>query len=222
MNRVSVAAIAAALLFTVPGVADAQRRNPHPAGGNYQAPPPREPRTPAPPPEAATPATPITPADQSAQTAPATPPAQTAQAAPPAQPGVYTDAQLTSFVAASGEIEPLTQSLSTATPEARTAAIAQIRASLQSHGLDGATYNAIATSMQTDTALAARVNGLRTAPPTATASTTAPNAAGATSTATPPAATAQATPPASATASTATTPPRTASMSTPMVTPPPG
>jgi hypothetical protein len=87
-------------------------------------------------------------------TAPAAP-------APPAEPGSFTDAQLSNFLAASTEIQPLTTNLSTATPDQRTGITTQIRAALQRHNIDGATYNAIATAAQSDTALAARINGLR-------------------------------------------------------------
>jgi hypothetical protein len=84
-----------------------------------------------------------------------------AQAATPATPGVYTDAQLSNFVAASTEIQPLTTNINTATPEQRAQITTQIRASLQRHNIDSATYNAIAVAAQTDTTLAARINGMR-------------------------------------------------------------
>jgi hypothetical protein len=75
----------------------------------------------------------------------------------------YTDAQLTAFVAASAEVQPLTESLAAATPEARTATTAQIGAALERHNISAAAYNDIATRAQTDTALAGRINTLRQA-----------------------------------------------------------
>jgi len=92
---------------------------------------------------------------QSAQAT--TPPAATT----PATPGVYTDAQLRSFVTASAEIDPLNRQLATATGEQRTAIVGQIRASLERNAIDSATYNAIAAQAQTDTALATRIASLR-------------------------------------------------------------
>lgn len=84
----------------------------------------------------------------------------TAQAETPAQPATYTDEQLRHFVAAATEIQPITQSLQTATPEQRTAAAEQLRAILTRHNLDGATYNAIAAQAQSDPAFAARITAL--------------------------------------------------------------
>ena len=92
---------------------------------------------------------------QSAQAT--TPPAATT----PATPGTYTDAQLRSFVTASAEIDPLNRQLATATGEQRAAIVGQIRASLERNTIDSATYNAIASQAQTDTALAARIAALR-------------------------------------------------------------
>ena len=89
---------------------------------------------------------------------PAAPPAATA---PSATASTYTDAQLSAFAAASTEIQPLTPGLATATPEARTQTTAQIRAALARHNIDSATYNSIAQSAQTDTALAERIASLR-------------------------------------------------------------
>ena len=97
---------------------------------------------------------------QSAQT---TTPQAAQPTTPPAQPASYTDAQLRSFAAAALEIQPITQTLPTATPEQRTAAADQIRAILTRHNLDGATYNAIAAQAQADPAFAARIVAL--APP---------------------------------------------------------
>ncbi|GAM97713.1 hypothetical protein U91I_01340 [alpha proteobacterium U9-1i] len=93
-----------------------------------------------------------------AQSQPASPPAAQSGAT-----AAYTDAQLSAFVAASAEVQPLTESLAGATPEARTATTAQIGAALTRHNISAADYNSIATSAQTDTALAARINTLRQA-----------------------------------------------------------
>jgi hypothetical protein len=73
----------------------------------------------------------------------------------------YTDEQLRAFVAASVEVQPLTEGLAAATPEARTATTAQIGAALERHSISAAAYNDIATRAQSDTALAARINTLR-------------------------------------------------------------
>lgn len=73
----------------------------------------------------------------------------------------FTDAQVQSFAAASLEIDPINRTLATA-PEAQRAQAAQrIRDILQRNNLDGATYNAIATRAQTDTALQARITAAR-------------------------------------------------------------
>jgi hypothetical protein len=82
----------------------------------------------------------------------------------------FTDAQVTAFAAASTEIDPISQRLANATEAQRAEGATQIRAILQRHSLDAATYNAIATQAQTDTALQARINAARgsTAAPTAT------------------------------------------------------
>jgi hypothetical protein len=74
----------------------------------------------------------------------------------------FTDAQVTAFAAASTEIDPISQRLANATEAQRTEGATQIRAILQRHSLDAATYNAIATQAQTDTALQARINAART------------------------------------------------------------
>jgi hypothetical protein len=55
--------------------------------------------------------------------------------------------------------------LASATPEQREQIAAQIRASLARHGLDLATYNAIVQQVQTDAALQARLQALRTTTP---------------------------------------------------------
>lgn len=90
-----------------------------------------------------------------------TPPPAVAPTPAPTQPGVYTDAQLRSFVAASQQIEPISQSLATATPEQRTAATAQIRTILQTNNITADQYNAIATQARTDAELSARITALQ-------------------------------------------------------------
>ena len=95
----------------------------------------------------------------------AAPAAQTQAAPEPASgasAGAYSDAQLEAFVAAATQINPIAQGLPTATPEQRTAAAEQIRGILAANNLDANTYNAIASSAQTDTALAARIAALQT------------------------------------------------------------
>jgi hypothetical protein len=80
-----------------------------------------------------------------------------------AAPASFTDAQLQSFAAASVAIDPINRSLlQGATPEAQAQAATQIRALLEQHGLDGATYNAIAAAAQADPALAQRIASLQT------------------------------------------------------------
>lgn len=74
----------------------------------------------------------------------------------------YSDAQLQSFLAAAQEINPIAQTLPTATPEQRTQAAEQIRAILTRNNLDADTYNAIASQAQTDAALSARLAALQT------------------------------------------------------------
>lgn len=99
----------------------------------------------------------------SAQTA--TPaPAQQAQAAPapatPMTPTTFTDDQLRSFSRAAVEIDPISRTLSTATPEQQATATTQIRAILARNNLDGATYNAIAAQAQRDPTFAQRIASL--------------------------------------------------------------
>ena len=77
------------------------------------------------------------------------------------QPDTFSDANLRAFAAASTEIEPINRTLTSATPEQRTAAAGQIRAILARHNLDGATYNAIASRAQSDPAFAERIRALR-------------------------------------------------------------
>lgn len=82
-----------------------------------------------------------------------------------AQPNTFSDQTLRSFAAASIEIDPISRGLATATPEQRTQATEQIRQILQRNNLDSATYNAIASRAQADTAFAARIAQLNTANP---------------------------------------------------------
>jgi hypothetical protein len=109
---------------------------------------------------------PTTPAPSTEPTAPeqtpAQPPSEAAQD-PTSQTSSYSDAQLRSFVEASEEVQPLTQGLAEATPDVRARNTEAIRAALQRHGLDGQTYNNIATAAQSDSALAARIASLQQA-----------------------------------------------------------
>jgi len=83
------------------------------------------------------------------------------------QPDTFGDDSLLAFARASIEIQPITDSLATATPEQRTQATEQIRQILERNNLDSATYNAIAARAQSDQALAARIQDLhRQAPGT--------------------------------------------------------
>jgi hypothetical protein len=84
----------------------------------------------------------------------------------------FTDAQLQSFIAASTEINPLSQSLAAAPADQQQVIAAQIRAVLQSHNLSIEAYNGIAAQAQSDPALAARINAL--AAPAAPADATTP------------------------------------------------
>ncbi|MGD9966099.1 MAG: DUF4168 domain-containing protein [Hyphomonadaceae bacterium] len=81
------------------------------------------------------------------------------------QPDTFTDATLRAFAAASVDIEPITRTLATATPEQRTQATEQIRQILQRNNLDSATYNAIAARAQSDSTFAARIAALHQANP---------------------------------------------------------
>jgi hypothetical protein len=67
---------------------------------------------------------------------------------------------LRAFAAASVEIDPISRTLASQTPEQRTAATEQIRQILQRNNLDSATYNAIASRAQADPALASRIASL--------------------------------------------------------------
>ncbi|MGE3142925.1 MAG: DUF4168 domain-containing protein [Hyphomonadaceae bacterium] len=74
----------------------------------------------------------------------------------------YTDAQLQAFAAASAEMQPIQQRPNASTdPQA----LADMRAVLERHHLDSATYNAIAQRMRADSTFAARVAALRTNTP---------------------------------------------------------
>jgi hypothetical protein len=83
-----------------------------------------------------------------------------------AAPGAatYSDAQLRSFAEASMEINPIASTLSTATPEQRSAAAEQILGILQRNNLDAATYNAIASRAQSDPSFAERIRSVMTSP----------------------------------------------------------
>jgi len=78
----------------------------------------------------------------------------------PATPTTFTDAQLTSFAAAAMEIDPISRSVATQTPEQRAASADQIRQILARNNLDSATYNAIAARAQADPTFAARIASL--------------------------------------------------------------
>lgn len=78
----------------------------------------------------------------------------------PAAPTTFTDAQLRSFAAAAIEIDPISRSVATQTPEQRAASTEQIRAILARNNLDSATYNAIAARAQADPTLASRIASL--------------------------------------------------------------
>lgn len=113
-------------------------------------------------PATSTPAPATTPSTQAQTATPA--PTQQAQATPapttPVAPTTYTDEQLRSFARAAIEIDPISRTLANATPEQTTAATEQIRQILARNNIDSATYNAIASRAQTDTALAQRIAAL--------------------------------------------------------------
>lgn len=73
----------------------------------------------------------------------------------------FTDAQLRAYVAAKNEIEPLQAGLASQTPEQQRQTTAQIAAVLQRHGIEAATFNAIARTANQDRAFAARLAGLQ-------------------------------------------------------------
>lgn len=95
---------------------------------------------------------------QTAENAAPTPPSAQAQ---PQQPGTFTDGQLRSFAAARAEIEPISATYESLTPEQRTQATAHIVAIQQRHGLDATTYAAIASAARNDQALANRLASLQ-------------------------------------------------------------
>lgn len=76
------------------------------------------------------------------------------------QPDTFGDESLRAFARASIEIQPLTNSLATATPEQQAQVTEQIRQILDRNNLDSATYNAIAQRAQADPAFASRVQEL--------------------------------------------------------------
>lgn len=73
----------------------------------------------------------------------------------------FSDTQVAAFAAASVEIDPVARELATASDTERAEGAEQIRQILDRHGLDGATYNAIATAAQTDPDLQQRINAER-------------------------------------------------------------
>lgn len=77
-----------------------------------------------------------------------------------AQPDTFSDQTLNAFAAASIEIDPITQTLATATPEQQAQATEQIRQILARNSIDSATYNAIASRAQADAAFAERIQVL--------------------------------------------------------------
>jgi hypothetical protein len=77
----------------------------------------------------------------------------------------FTDAQLQAFATASAEIDPITRSLATATPEQRDQAAVQIRAILARNNITFDAYNGIAAQAQSDDQLAARIAALSAAQP---------------------------------------------------------
>jgi len=125
------------------------------------------------------------PSTETAQAEPATPPAEPATAGAATGASVeYTDAQLRGFVAASTAIRAAQPAAGAQpTPDQ----VAQIRAALESNGLDRDTYNAIATRMRTDAAFNTRVESLRNASggASASSSTMTPSSSATTSSTTP-------------------------------------
>lgn len=80
--------------------------------------------------------------------------------AQPAQQA-FTDAQVRAYVAASEEIEPISERVAEMTPEQRLQATAQIRGVLQRHGLTGDEYAAIDAQAGADAGLAQRIAAVR-------------------------------------------------------------
>jgi hypothetical protein len=103
----------------------------------------------------------------STQTQTATPaPRQEAQTpAASAAPATFTDDQLRSFAHAAVEIDPISRTLSAATPAQQATATEQIRQILMRNNLDGATYNAIAAQAQRDPAFASQIASLNRTDP---------------------------------------------------------
>ncbi len=73
----------------------------------------------------------------------------------------FSDAQVASFAAASVEIDPVARDLANASETEQAEGAEHIRQILDRHGLDGATYTAIATTAQTDPDLQQRINAER-------------------------------------------------------------
>lgn len=91
--------------------------------------------------------------------------AQATHSPPAAQAAAasYTDAQLNAFIAASLEVQPLTERLPGQTSAQQAQTSAEISAALQRHAITSTTYNEIARRAQTDETLTARINMLREA-----------------------------------------------------------
>lgn len=77
-----------------------------------------------------------------------------------AQPDTFSDESLRAFAAASLEIDPISRTLATGTPEQQAQATEQIRQILLRNNLDSASYNAIAARAQADATFAARIQQL--------------------------------------------------------------
>lgn len=76
-------------------------------------------------------------------------------------PAASTDAELRAYLAARGEIEPITARYASMSAEERAAATSQIVEIQQRHNLTAARYDAISRAIQSDAALAARVAALQ-------------------------------------------------------------
>lgn len=76
-------------------------------------------------------------------------------------PAASTDAELQAYLAAHGEIEPITARYASMSAEERAAATSQIVEIQQRHNLTPARYDAISRAIQSDAALAARVAALQ-------------------------------------------------------------
>jgi hypothetical protein len=77
--------------------------------------------------------------------------------------GDYTDAQLTAFIAARNDIDPISRGFAELSEEERAQATQQISSFLQTHQMNPATYDAIQRQMQTDQALTTRVTDIQLA-----------------------------------------------------------